>query len=128
MLKRLFLKELGVDISALPLPHPSNLGKKLHAYKFEHECGTATVKKAGGLGEVCFLRVTDVANVLRTYMQLLESGLPVRHAFVNAVHWMASGDKGGQSTKFLLQCLDTADMHSVCLLFMTVAMESDGSS
>ena len=72
MLKRLFLKELGVDIFG-PL---SNLGKKLDAYKFKYECETATVKNAGGPVEVCFLRVTDVANVVQqTYMQLLESGL-----------------------------------------------------
>ena len=112
MLKRLFHSELGVDIFG-PL---DKLGRTLEPFKFTYECGTVDIDAGGTVQQVKFLRVTDVADVLRkTYLQLQEHQLLDKQASYKEpglTRWMASGDKGGNSTKLLLQCLDTAGAHS----------------
>ena len=118
MLKRLFEDELGVDISG-PL---DKICQKLDAYKFTYEYETVAIRSKNETKEVQFLRVTNVAEVVKSiYTQPNEQGLLVQllNADATATCWMASGDKGGKSTKLILQCLNAAGAHSVsyaCLL------------
>ena len=64
-----------------------------------------------------FLRVTDVADVLKsTYLQLHKGGLLEKQAsYSNSLttRWITSGDKGGKSTKLVLQCLDASNSQSI---------------
>ena len=74
--------------------------------EFEYECGN--FKSSSGKA-VFFLRVINIADVIKKSVhQLNASGLLVKKSNVpdNVLWILLSGDKGGKSTKLLLQFLN----------------------
>ena len=81
--------------------------------EFEYECGN--LKSSSGK-TVSFLRVVNTADVIKKSVhQLNASGLVVKKSNVpyNVLWILLSGDKGGKSTKLLLQFLNCNELHSV---------------
>ena len=63
-----------------------------------------------------FVRVTNISDVItKTVAQLNESGLLMKKSNIpeNVLWALLTGDKGGKSTKLLLQFLNCKEQHSV---------------
>ena len=81
--------------------------------EFDYECGTF---ESSSEKIVSFVRVANISDVItKTVAQLNESGLLVRKNNIpeNVLLVLLSGDKGGKSTKLLLQFLNCKEQHSV---------------
>ena len=75
--------------------------------EFEYECGNF-ISFSGK--KVSFVRVTNISDILtKTVAQLNESGLLMKKSNIpeNVLWALLSGDKGGKSTKLLLQVLNS---------------------
>ena len=81
--------------------------------EFEYECGN--FKKGNGK-KASFVRVANVSDVVKkSVTQLNESGFFVEKSNIpkNLLWVLLTGDKGGKSTKLLLQFLNCNDQHSI---------------
>ncbi len=107
VLKRVFTDEVGWDVFG----SVENKQKELRKMEFEYECGTVT----SSTGEVVhFVRVKDVREVVKqlvgelykadqlTYLQNLQEDKLWLHVSV---------DKGGKSTKLIMQVINQQDRH-----------------
>ena len=109
MLKRSFTDILGYDIFG---PERS-LRKYVQDLEFQHECGT--VKTEGGT-TVSFVRVTDVADVVRRVVTELSVSLELKdhqNLDPSVLSLLVTGDKGSASTKLLLQVMNSKVQHSI---------------
>ena len=78
-----------------------------------------------------FLRVVNIADVIKKSVhQLNVSGLLVKKSKVrdNVLWILLSGDKGGKSTKLLLQFLNCNEQHSVCSARLLAIFKGDKDS
>lgn len=93
--------------------------------EFQYECGdfkSSTGKK------VSFLRVSNVSDVVqKSVTQLNESGMLVEKSNIpkNVLWVLLTGDKGGKSTKLLLQFLNCKEQHSVHTARLLAIYEGD---
>ena len=93
--------------------------------EFEYDCGnfeSSTGKK------VSFVRVADVSDVVKKSVnQLNVSGLFVEKSNIpNNLLWvLLTGDKGGKSTKLLLQFLNCKEQHSIHTARLLAIYEGD---
>ena len=93
--------------------------------EFEYEYGnfeSATGKK------VSFVRVANISDVLkRSVSQLNDSHFLVKKSNIpNNVLWvLLTGDKGGKSTKLLMQFLNCNEQHSVHTARLLAIFEGD---
>ena len=91
----------------------------LKSMEFEYECGN--FESSNGK-KVSFVRVANVSDVVKkSVTQLNESGFFVEKTNIpkNLLWILLTGDKGGKSTKLLLQFLNCGEQHSThtaCLL------------
>ena len=93
--------------------------------EFEYDCGnfeSSTGKK------VSFVRVADVSDVVKKSVnQLNVSGLLVEKSNIpkNLLWVLLTGDKGGKSTKLLLQFLNCKEQHSIHTARLLAIYEGD---
>ena len=96
--------------------------------EFEYECGN--FKSSSGK-TVSFLRVVNITDVIKKSVhQLNASGLVVKKSNVpdNVLWILLSGDKGGKSTKLLLQFRNCNEQHSVRSARLLAIFEGDKDS
>ena len=75
-----------------------------------------------------FVRVTNMSDVIpKTVAQLNETGLLMKKGNIpeNVLWALLSGDKGGKSTKLLLQFLNCKEQHSVRTARLLAIFEGD---
>lgn len=93
--------------------------------EFEYECGNF----ASSTGkQVSFVRVTNVSDVVKKSVnQLNESGFFVEKSNIpkNLLWVLLTGDKGGKSTKLLLQFLNCKEQHSIHTARLLAIFEGD---
>ena len=80
------------------------------------------------LEKVSFLRVSNVSDVVqKSVTQLNESGMLVEKSNIpkNVLWVLLTGDKGGKSTKLLLQFLNCKEQHSVHTARLLAIYEGD---
>jgi len=100
----------------------------LKSLEFEYECGefeTSTDKK------VSFIRVSNFTDVLvQSVKELKESGQLIHQSNIpdNVLWTLFTGDKGGKSTKLLLQILNCKEQHSVMSACLLAIFEGDKDS
>ena len=85
----------------------------LKSMEFEYECGN--FESSNGK-KVSFVRVANVSDVVKkSVSQLSESGyLAEKINIPKKLLWVVlTGDKGGKSTKLLLQFLNCKEQHSI---------------
>ena len=108
VLKHLFKSIYGFD----PFGPVAAIRSKMFDVSFQHECGER-VEQGGKM--VTFLCVTDPVDVIkRTVKELHAAGEldPLSPVSKRELRLMLSVDKGGASTKMMLQVLDTKMRHS----------------
>ena len=108
-LKRMFTETLGYD----PFASLAAIREKRAEMSFQYECSSFT---DGGDHEVVnFLRVTDVATVLQQTVNTLHSKGLLEHlpfGDIGELRLLLPLDKGGCSTKLVLQVLNSTKRHS----------------
>lgn len=93
--------------------------------EFEYECGNFE-SSTGKI--VSFVRVANISDVVQTSVsQMNESGLFVEKSNIpeNLLWVLLTGDKGGKSTKLLLQFLNCKEEHSVHTARLLAIYEGD---
>ena len=109
MLKRTFKTEIGRDTFG----SEGRLKNEIRDMEFTYECGTATSPCGDTIN---FVRVKDVLEVIKRMVTQLQetnrlvclSNLPPETLWLHV-----SGDKGGKSTKLILQVINSKDRHSI---------------
>ena len=97
----------------------------MKSLEFEYECGefeTSTDKK------VSFIRVSNFTDVLvQSVKELKESCQLIHQSNIpdNVLWTLFTGDKGGKSTKLLLQILNCKEQHSVMSAHLLAIFEGD---
>ena len=97
----------------------------LKSLEFQYECGN--FESSFGK-KVSFVRVTNMSDVItKTLAQLNESGLLMNKSNIpeNVLWALLSGEKGGKSTKLLLQFLNCKEQHSVRTALLLAIFEGD---
>jgi len=97
----------------------------LKSLEFQYECGN--FESSFGK-KVSFVRVTNMSEVIaKTVAQLNESGLLMKKSNIpeNVLWALLSGEKGGKSTKLLLQFLNCKEQHSVRTALLLAIFEGD---
>lgn len=97
----------------------------LKSLEFEYECGN--FESSNGK-KVSFVRVTNLSDVVKkSFAQLNESGMLVEKSNIpkNVLWVLLTGDKGGKSTKLLLQFLNCKEEHSVHTARLLAIFEGD---
>lgn len=97
----------------------------MKSLEFQYECGN--FESSSGK-KVSFVRVTNISDVItKTVAQLNESGLLLKKSNIpeNVLWALLSGDKGGKSTKLLLQFLNCKEQHSVRTARLLAIFEGD---
>lgn len=100
----------------------------MKSLEFEYECGefvTSSEKK------VSFIRVSNFTDVLtQTVEELKQSRHLISHSNIpdNVLWTLFTGDKGGKSTKLLLQILNCKEQHSVHCARLLAIFEGDKDS
>ena len=106
MLKRTFKLEIGQDVFG----SEKLLRQELQELEFEYECDSFT-SEAGK--QVNFVRVTDLKQVICMTLNQLSHRLTLFPNIPGDTLWlMISADKGGHSTKLVLQVLNAVGHHS----------------
>jgi len=93
--------------------------------EFQYECGS--FESSSGK-KVSFVRVTNTSDVIaKTVAQLNEGSLLMKKSNIpeNVLWALLSGDKGGKSTKLLLQFLNCREQHSVHTARLQAIFEGD---
>ena len=93
--------------------------------EFEYECGN--FESSNGK-KVSFVRVANVSDVVKkSVTQLNESGFFVEKTNIpkNLLWILLTGDKGGKSTKLLLQFLNCEEQHSTHTARLLAIYEGD---
>ena len=97
----------------------------LKSMEFEYECGN--FESSTGK-DVSFVRVADVYDVVKKSINgLNESGFFVEKSNIpkNLLWVLLTGDKGGKSTKLLLQFLNCKEQHSIQTARLLAIFEGD---
>lgn len=97
----------------------------LKSMEFEYECGN--FESSNGK-KVSFVRVANMSDVVKkSVTQLNESGFFVEKSNIpNNLLWvLLTGDKGGKSTKLLLQFLNCKEQHSIHTARLLAIYEGD---
>lgn len=124
--KRLFVDEMGFN----------NMGTEKELYgemktlQFEYD-GATFIGDSPGNPKVSVIRVADVREVIReTCNELITSGLfePLTNADEDMLWLHVSGDKGGKSTKLVLQVLNAKNRQSVTSARLLGMFEGDKDS
>ena len=106
LLKRTFKLEIGQDVFG----SEKLLRQELQELEFEYECGSFT-SEAGK--QVNFVRVTDLKQVICMTLNQLSHRLTLFSNIPGDTLWLMIGaDKGGHSTKLVLQVLNVVGHHS----------------
>ena len=93
--------------------------------EFEYECGN--FESSTGK-DVSFVRVADVSDVVKKSVnELNESGFFVEKSNIpkNLLWVLLTGDKGGKSTKLLMQFLNCKEQHSIQTARLLAIFEGD---
>ena len=109
-LKRSLHKELGVNLMGTE----RQLKEEVKALDFEYECVSFSDDATGKT--IHAIRATDVADVIVTAVEHLRKTQQLQ--FVDNLSpetlWVhISGDKGGRSTKLMLQIINASNRHSI---------------
>ncbi|KAJ7391182.1 hypothetical protein OS493_019313 [Desmophyllum pertusum] len=121
MIKRSFKDALGYDIFG----PERDIRNHLKSMEFAYECGN--FESSTGK-QVSFVRVANISDVItKSVTQLNESDHFVKKSNVpNNVLWvLLTGDKGGKSTKLMLQFLNCKEQHSVNTARLLAIFEGD---
>lgn len=121
LISLLFHLSVGYDIFG----SEKKIRSHLKSLEFQYECGN--FESSSGK-EVSFVRVTNMSDVIaKTVAQLNESGLLMKKSNIpeNVLWALLSGDKGGKSTKLLLQFLNCKEQHSVHTARLLAIFEGD---
>lgn len=97
----------------------------LKSMEFEYECGN--FESSNGK-KVSFVRVANVSDVVKkSVSQLSESGYLAEKCNIpkNLLWVLLTGDKGGKSTKLLLQFLNCKEQHSIHTARLLAIYEGD---
>lgn len=97
----------------------------LKSMEFEYECGN--FESSTGK-DVSFVRVADVSDVVKKSVnELNESGFFVEKSNIpkNLLWVLLTGDKGGKSTKLLMQFLNCKEQHSIQTAQLLAIFEGD---
>ena len=97
----------------------------LKSMEFEYECGNF---ESSNEKKVSFVRVANVSDVVKkSVTQLNESGFFVEKSNIpRHLLWvLLTGDKGGKSTKLLLQFLNCEEQHSTRTARLLAIYEGD---
>ena len=97
----------------------------LKSMEFEYECGN--FESSNGK-KVSFVRVANVSDVVKkSVLQLSESGYLAEKSNIpkNLLWVLLTGDKGGKSTKLLLQFLNCKEQHSIHTARLLAIYEGD---
>ena len=108
LVKRTLQENLGVDL--LGTEFKLREGLKEHG-EFVYEAGSFEAEGK----KVSFLRVTSILEVIQKSVLALQGSkrlIPIPNTPVDCLHVLVTGDKGGSSTKILLQFQDCERMHS----------------
>ena len=107
VLKRMFRNNFGCD----PFMPLTAVRQQRQELSFEYECSSFTDDTT-----IHFLRVTNVPDVIkRTVISLAARNelQHIHHATAGQLRLMLPVDKGGCSTKLVLQVLSTSNRHSI---------------
>lgn len=121
LISLLFHLSVGYDIFG----SEKKIRSHLKSLEFQYECGN--FESSSGK-KVSFVRVTNMSDVIaKTVAQLNESGLLMKKSNIpeNVLWALLSGDKGGKSTKLLLQFLNCKEQHSVRTARLLAIFEGD---
>ena len=108
-MKRVFTEEVGWDVFG----SVDEVKREQNKYELEYECGTVT---SSTQEVIRFIRVKDVKEVMiQMVNELRESNQLI---YLDNLHednlWLhVSADKGGKSTKLILQVINQQDRHSI---------------
>ncbi|XP_072044374.1 uncharacterized protein [Amphiura filiformis] len=109
LLKRVFRDEVGWDVFG----SLDKMQKEQRRMEFQYECGTVTATTGE---KVHFVRVKDVKEVVTQLVtELLKAGelLYLNNLGQKSLWLHVSADKGGKSTKLILQVINQKDRHSI---------------
>ena len=109
LVKRTLQENLGVDL--LGTESKLREGLKEHG-EFVYEAGSFEAEGK----KVSFLRVTSILEVIQKSVLALQGSkrlIPIPNTPVDCLHVLVTGDKGGSSTKILLQFQNCERTHSV---------------
>ena len=109
MLKRVFKAEIGQDLFG----SETRLRDELQTMEYTYECGTVT-SLTGDIIE--FVRVKDVKEVVQhTVSELYKCKqlMNLDNVPPETLWLHISGDKGGKSTKLILQVINSKERHSI---------------
>ena len=121
LISLLFHLSVGYDIFG----SEKKIRNHLKSLEFQYECGN--FESSSGK-KVSFVRVTNMSEVIaKTVAQLNESGLLMKKSNIpeNVLWALLSGDKGGKSTKLLLQFLNCKEQHLVRTVRLLAIFEGD---
>ena len=109
MIKRTFKTEIGRNVFG----SEDTLRKELHEMEYTYECGNVTTP-AGNI--IDFVRVSDVREVIKGMvndLQAAEKLITLSNLDADTLWLHVSGDKGGKTTKLILQVISANDRHSI---------------
>ena len=108
-LKRLFVNTFGID----PFSSLAAVCAKRDELSFQYQCGSY-IDDAGQT--IHFLRVTYVAGIIQKTVSSLHDANMLEHLTglePGTLHSLVTVDKGGPSTKLMLQVLSSTKRHSI---------------
>ncbi|XP_070538620.1 uncharacterized protein [Ptychodera flava] len=112
LLKRTFKIEFGVDV----LGSEKKLREELEEMQFTYEYGSFESEERGEAITVNYIRVTDVREVVTKTVEELKANnklTKLDNISPDTLWLCVSGDKGGNSTKLMLQVMNSKTQHSI---------------
>ena len=109
LLKKTFKIESGIDVFGTI----NTLKDELEEMSFEYECGNFNAEDGK---QVSFVRVKDIREVITQVVSDMykSNNLCYLNNLPSDTLWLhVSGDKGGKSTKLMLQIINSHDRHSI---------------
>lgn len=124
--KRLFLDEVGFN----NMGTEKELYSEMKRLQYEYE-GATFIGDSQGNPKVSVVRVADIREVIKqTTEELIRGGLfePLSNVAKDELWLHVSGDKGGKSTKLILQVLNAKNRQSVISARLLAMFEGDKDS